>query len=70
MSDDEHLERLLREALEPERRPGPPRDLWPLVEARAHSAARWSWLDLGLAAVAAVVLLMQPAWLWLLIYHL
>ena len=70
MTDDERLEELLRAAL---RRPvvrGPSRDLWPLIVKRSRGRAGWSWLDLGIAALVAVVLLMRPGWLWILAYHL
>ena len=70
MTDDGRLEDLLRSAL---RRPtgrGPSRDLWPLIVERSRAQAEWSWLDLAIAALVAVVLLMRPGWLWILAYHL
>jgi len=72
MTDDDEirLRTLLRAALPIEPRAGRPRDLWPLIEARAHAPVRWSWLDLGIAAVVAALLLMNPGWLGLLAFHL
>ncbi len=70
MIDDERLKELLRDALKPEPRRAAPQDLWTLIEARGHAPVRWSWLDLGIAAVIAAALLMEPAWLWGLAYHL
>ena len=70
MTDDERLEMLLRAALEGGTRRGPSRDLWPLVADRGPSPPGWSWLDLGIAAIVAVLLLLRPGWLWLLAYHL
>jgi hypothetical protein len=70
MTDDERLEDLLRSAL---RRPsvrGPSRDLWPLIVERSRTRVEWFWLDLGIAAIVAVMLLVRPGWLWLLVYHL
>jgi hypothetical protein len=70
MTEDERLERLLREAMPATTAPGSPRDLWPLIVARGRTPGGWSWLDLGIAAVVAIALLMRPGWLWLLAYHL
>jgi hypothetical protein len=70
MNDDERLKELLRAALDRHERPGPGRDLWPLIVARSRSATGWSWLDLGIAAVVALLLWMRPAWLALLAWHL
>ena len=70
MSDDERLESLLRETLRRPLPPGPSRDLWPSIVSRSRASAGVSWLDLGLAAVVATVLLLRPGWLWLLAYHL
>jgi len=68
--DDVRLRTLLSAALPLEPRAGRPRDLWPLIEEGAHGPAGWSWLDLGIAAVVAALLLMNPGWLGLLAYHL
>jgi hypothetical protein len=67
---DERLGSLLRSALPPTDAGGPSCDLWPLVLGRTASPAAWSWLDVGLAGVVALVLLQFPEWLWLLAYHL
>jgi hypothetical protein len=70
MNDDERLEHLLRAALQRANAPGPSRDLWPCIVRRSQVLVAVSWLDVGLAAVVAIVLLMRPGWLWLLAYHL
>jgi hypothetical protein len=70
MNDDERLEHLLRAALRRANAPGPSRDLWPSIVSRSQAPVAVSWLDVGLAAVAAIVLLMRPGWLWFLAYHL
>ena len=70
MTDQEHLEKLLRSALRRPAGTGPSRDLWPLIVARSQESAGWSWLDLSLGAIVAILLLMRPGWLWLLAYHL
>jgi len=70
MNDDDRLAQMLRAALPPALAAGPSRDLWPRVANRLEAQVRVSWLDLGIAAVVAVALLMRPAWLWLLAYHL
>jgi hypothetical protein len=69
MTDDECVA-LLRAAIPPTDDERPARDLWSAVRARAHTAPRWSWLDLAVAAAAAVTLVMNPQWLSLLAYHL
>lgn len=69
MTDDE-LERLLRAALRRTTVRGPSRDLWPAIVERGRASAGWSWLDAGLAAIAALLLLLRPDWIWLLAYHL
>jgi hypothetical protein len=70
MNDDDRLAHLLRAALPPANAAGPSRDLWPRVASRLDARVRVSWLDLGVAAAVAAALLMRPAWLWLLAYHL
>jgi hypothetical protein len=70
MTDDERLQQLLRSALAPTSDRQRSRDLWPLVANRIQVRARWSWLDVSLAAVVAIVLLVFPDWLFLLAYHL
>ena len=70
MTDDERLEKLLRAALGRTTGRGPSRDLWPLIVERSQESLEWSWLDVGLVAIVAILLLMRPSWLWLLAYHL
>jgi hypothetical protein len=70
MNDDDRLVHLLRTALPPAGLARPARDLWPRVANGMESRVRVSWVDLGLAAALAAALLMRPAWLWLLAYHL
>jgi hypothetical protein len=70
MTGDDRLAQLLRSALPPTRAPGPSRDLWPLVVHRMETPRRWSWLDVTLAVVVAIVLTIFPEWLSLLAYHL
>lgn len=70
MTDDERLEQLLRSALAPVGARTPSRDLWPLIVGHRAAGGRWWWLDIGLAAAAAIALLVFPEWLWLLVYHL
>lgn len=78
---DDRLGELLRAAMPPTRDRTSPgnadrgvpvdrRDVWPDLVARLEGAPRWTMLDLGLAAAAAIALLMFPEWLWLLVYHL
>jgi hypothetical protein len=69
MTDDE-LEELLRAALRRTTVRGPSRDLWPVIVERSRTPPGWSWLDLGIAAIVAIVLLLRPGWLWLLAFHL
>ena len=70
MNDDDRIVHLLRAALPPARAARPSRDLWPEVASGMETRVRVSWLDLALAAAVAVALVMRPAWLWLLAYHL
>lgn len=70
MTDDGRLQQLLRSALAPAAGREPSRDLWPLIANCIQGRARWSWLDVSLAAVVTIVLLMFPSWLLLLAYHL
>jgi hypothetical protein len=70
MTEDERFAQLLRSSLPPVVGSGPSRDLWPLVVSRSKAPVGWSWLDISMAAVVAIVLLMFPDWLWLLAYHL
>jgi len=70
MTEEERLARLLRSAFPPTTALVPTRDLWPAVVD--HSCARdaWSWIDLGVAAAAALALVLFPNLLLLLAYHL
>jgi hypothetical protein len=70
MTEDERLEELLRAAVRETSARSPSRDLWPAIVERSRASAAWSWLDVGVAAIVAVVLLVRPRWLWLLMYHL
>ena len=70
MNDDDRLVHLLRAAVPPAGAAFPSRDLWPSVARGMEARLRLSWLDLGIAAVLAAALLVHPAWLWLLAYHL
>jgi hypothetical protein len=66
----DRLGELLRAAMPPTRDQASRRDVWPEVLDRLERGPRWTMLDLGLAAAAAIALLMFPDWLWLLVYHL
>jgi hypothetical protein len=67
---DERLEKLLRAALPPTQDVAARHDVWPSLAQRLDEKPRWSVLDVGLGAAAAVALLLFPEWLWLLVYHL
>jgi hypothetical protein len=67
---DEQLGELLRVAIAPVREDEPRPDSWPLVASRVGAAPRWSAVDLGLAAAAAIALTMFPEWFWMIAYHL
>lgn len=67
---DERLKELLNRGLPPSPHDGPSRDVWPEIASRLDQRARWSYVDLGLAAAAATALAVFPEWLWLLAYHL
>jgi hypothetical protein len=69
MNDDE-LQRLLRAAVCPTTPRSPSRDLWPLILERGRAPAGWSWLDVGVATMVAILLLLRPSWILLLAYHL
>ena len=64
MTDGDRFEHLVRSAIPPVAAATPSRDLWPAIVNRGRAPARWSWLDLGVAA-AAVSLVMFPDALWL-----
>lgn len=70
MTDQDRLERLLRSALPPTTDATPSRDLWSRVVRRGEPRGGWRWLDVGIAAAVAAMLLMFPDWAWLLAYHL
>ena len=70
MNDDERIQDLIRSALPPVTAARPTRELWPLVVKRGQTPPAWSWVDVGLAAALAVVLLVFPRLLLVLVYHL
>jgi hypothetical protein len=67
---DERIKDLLRLALPPPAERSAVGDLWPAVLNRFRQPPAWSWLDLGLAAGVAIVLLMFPKAFLLLAYHM
>lgn len=67
---DERLKELLRGAMAQPDAAEPRGDLWPRMAMRFEEGPRWSYIDLGFAAAAAVALAVFPEWLWLLAYHL
>jgi len=67
---DDRLKELLRGAMALADSDEPRRDLWPRLASRFDERPRWSYVDLGLAAAAAIALAVFPEWLWLLAYHL
>ena len=74
MSDD-RLKNLLRSAFPQADYQKPSRDLWPSIVDRIQApAAKWSWIDLcvaaGVAAGVTIALVMLPKALLLLAYHL
>ena len=70
MTDHDRLTRLLRSALPLSAVSVPSRDLWPSIANRSRVRQGVSWLDIGIAAGAGILLLIFPDWLWLLAYHL
>ena len=70
MTDDDRLQHVLHAALPPAAAQEPSRDLWPLVVNRFQAPVAWSWLDVGLAAVVAILLMTFPECFLLLAYHL
>jgi hypothetical protein len=67
---DDRLGELLRAAMPPTAEEGSHRDVWRDVVALVERGPRWTMLDFGLAAAAAIALLMYPEWLWVVAYHL
>ena len=67
---DDRFKQLLQTAVPPSVDDGPMRDLWPEAAKRFDQTRRWSYIDLGLAAAAAIALTIFPEWFWLLTYHL
>lgn len=67
---DEEFKELLRNIVPPSVDDAPARDLWPDVASRFEQTRGWSYIDLGLAAAAALALVRFPEWFWLLTYHL
>jgi hypothetical protein len=70
MTDDRSVQSLLRSALPPATTQMPSRDLWPLLVNRITAPVQWSWLDIGVAAVVAILLFRFPEWLLPLAFHL
>ena len=70
MTDSDRFEHLLRAALPPTVAGEPGHDLWTRVVGRLDAPPSWSWVDLGLAAIVAIMLSMFPEGLFLLAYHL
>jgi hypothetical protein len=69
MTNDDRLEDIVRASLRP-MAGEPAHDLWPRVTDRLATPPAWSWFDIGLAAVVAVVLLLVfPEGFWVLAYH-
>jgi hypothetical protein len=69
-ANDEGLQRRLREAFPPPEPQELAHDLWHRVELRMDAPAPWSWVDVGLAACAAVALFIVPGSFMLIAYHL
>jgi hypothetical protein len=70
MTENQSVQSLLRAALPPATRELPSRDLWPLVVDSISARVRWSWLDVGVAAIVAIALVRSPEWLVPLAFHL
>ena len=70
MTEHNDLRALLQKALPPVEERPPDRDLWPEILDHRPPSPDWSWLDLGAAAAAAILLTLFPGCLWLLLYHL
>ena len=69
MTDDTQLAALLRSALPPVSIDGPSRDLWLALADRAERRVRWSWVDIGLAAIVVLSIAAWPKTMLLLAYH-
>ena len=69
MTDDTQLTALLRSALPPVVGHGPSRDLWLAVATRSERRVRWSWVDIGLAAIVVLSIAAWPETVLLLAYH-
>ena len=67
--DDARLLEFVRSALPPVVPAASTRDLWPLVVSRGRYRPKLQWLDIGLAAVAAIALWAQPNLILYLAYH-
>jgi hypothetical protein len=70
MIDEDRLQQLLRSALPRIVEHEPSCDLWPSVVNRMRAPMGRSWLDAGLVAVIATLLIKFPEWLLPLVYHL
>lgn len=69
MTDDMQLAALLRSVLPPVATGGPSRDLWPALASRSERRVRWSWVDIGLAAIVVLSIAAWPETVLLLAYH-
>ncbi len=72
--NDNQLRNLLHSAFPELDCPTPSRDLWPSIVERIQTPAKWSWIDLcvaaGVVAGVTIALVMLPKALLLLAYHL
>ena len=69
MTDESRLTALLKSAIPPVTDLETSQDLWPLVTRRPQQVVTWSRIDLGIVAVAMLVVAAMPqAWL-LVAYH-
>lgn len=60
---EDRVRELLKSAMPPSTADEPSRDLWPVVLRQGHRRPAWSWVDLGLAAAAAIAVFSMPdAW--------
>jgi len=67
---DERLGEVLRGAIPAVSAVQAAPDVWDSIVSRFDRSPRPSVLDLGLAAAVVALLLMNPEWIWLLVYHL
>lgn len=71
---EERLKNLLHSAFPQPDSQNPSRDLWPSIVERIQTPAKWSWIDLcvaaGVVSGVTTALVMLPKALLLLAYHL